>query len=83
MEIDIKINNENISEFKKKAFKFIKTNILFFWLGFGISLFGHIYINNISWWLIMVPACILNGIQEMWANEEKDKSQDVLLNENS
>jgi len=46
-------------------------------------LFGHIYINQISWWLIMIPACILNGIQEMWISEENDNSQDVLLREKS
>jgi len=83
MEINININNENISKLKEKAFKFIKANILFFWLGFGLSLFGHIYINQISWWLIMIPACILNGIQEMWISEENDNSQDVLLREKS
>ena len=69
MEINININNEKIDEFKIKLIKFVKTNILFFWLGFALSTFGHIYINHISWWLIMVPACILNGVQEMWRGE--------------
>ena len=62
---------------------YLKSNILFFWLGFSLSFFGHIYINEILWWLIIVPACILNGIQEIWILEENDKSQDVLLQEES